>query len=66
MFQRCKKMLKIFSYFSNELFHLYPLLKRYPKAYSEPCEVSEMECFAKIVNGLMPLPIFAKQFILDV
>ena len=66
MFQRCKKMLNIFSYFSNELFHLFPLSKRYPEAYSEPCQISEMECFATIVNGLTPLPIFAVNFILDV
>ena len=22
-----------------------------PEAYSEPCQTSKMECFAKIVNG---------------
>ena len=35
-------------------------------AYSEPYQTSKMECFAKIVNGLKPLAIFAKISILDI
>ena len=33
------------------------------ESYSEPCQASKMESFAKIVNG--SLTISAKQFILD-
>ena len=36
------------------------------EAYSEPCQTSKIESFAKIVNGFMPLTIFAKRSILDV
>ena len=32
----------------------------------EPCQTSKMELFAKIVNGLKLLTIFAKHFILYV
>ena len=35
------------------------------EAYSEPYQASKIGCFAKIVNGLQPLPIFAKRSILD-
>ena len=35
-------------------------------AYSEPYHTSKMEFFAKIVNGLKPLAIFAKIFIADI
>ena len=38
----------------------------YAKKYSEPCQTSKMECFAKIVNGLKLLIIFAKRSVLDV
>ena len=33
---------------------------------SEPCQISKMECFAKIVNGEKQLIIFTKWSILDV
>ena len=36
------------------------------EAYSEPCQTSKMKCFAKIINGLKLLTIFAKRSILDV
>ena len=36
------------------------------QAYSEPCQKSKMECFAKKVNDFEPLIILAKRFILDV
>ena len=36
------------------------------ETYSEPCHKSKMESFAKIVNGLKVLAIFAKRFILDI
>ena len=35
------------------------------EAYSEPCQTSKKEHFAKIVNGYKPSTIFAKCFILD-
>ena len=34
--------------------------------YSEPCQISEMELFAKIVHGFQSLFIFAKSSISDV
>ena len=34
--------------------------------YSNPCQTSKMERFAKLVNGWKQLTIFAKSFILDV
>ena len=37
-----------------------------PEAYTEPCQTSRIELFAKRVNGLKPLTIFAKSSILDV
>ena len=38
-----------------------------PEAYSEPCQISKMEFFAKIVNGYKGLgQAFVKHFILDV
>ena len=37
-----------------------------PEANSEPCQISKMELFAKIVNGQKPLTFFVKHFILDV
>ena len=36
------------------------------EAYTEPCQTSKMEVFAKMVNGFSFLSIFAKIFILDV
>ena len=30
------------------------------EVYSEPCQTSKMECFAKIVSGWKSLTIFAK------
>ena len=36
------------------------------EAYPEPCKISKMKCFAKVVNGKMLLSIFAKRFILNV
>ena len=36
------------------------------EAYSEPSQTSKMDSFAKIVNGVQPLIIFAKHSILDV
>ena len=35
-------------------------------AYSEPCQTSKMELFAKIVNGWKPLTVFTKRFLLYV
>ena len=37
-----------------------------PSAYSEPCQTSKMERFAKIVKSFSPLGIFAKHSIWDV
>ena len=36
------------------------------EAYSEPCQASKMEHFAKIVNGFHPLTLFAKRSMLVV
>ena len=36
------------------------------QAYSERCQISKMETFAKIVNGLKLLIVFAKNSILNV
>ena len=36
------------------------------EAYSEQCQASKMEPFAKIVSGRKPLTAFAKLFILNV
>ena len=36
------------------------------KKYAEPCQISKIERFAKIINGFKPLTIFAKHSILDV
>ena len=36
------------------------------EAYSEPCQTSKMNYFAKIVNGFQPLTNIAKLSILDV
>ena len=37
-----------------------------PEACSEPCQLSKMKCFTKMLNGFQPLSIFAKRSILDV
>ena len=43
------------------------LYKHYfPEAYSEPCQTSNVVCFAKIVNGFEALNVFTKSSILDV
>ena len=36
------------------------------EAYSEPYQISKMERFGEIVNGFLPLTIFAKRTILDI
>ena len=36
------------------------------EAYSEPCQKSKMEFFAKIINGFYPLIILAECSVLDV
>ena len=36
------------------------------KANSEPCQISKIEFFTKIVNGYKRLRFFVKHFILDV
>ena len=36
------------------------------EAYSELCQTSQMEDFAKIAQGFQPLTIFTKPFILDI
>ena len=33
--------------------------------YSEPCQTSKMEIFAKIINDCLPLNIFKKSSILE-
>ena len=38
----------------------------YGKVYSEPCEISKIELYEKIVNGEKPLTIFSKSSILNV
>ena len=35
-------------------------------AASDPCQTSKIEVFVKMINGLKPLNIFAKSFVLDV
>ena len=37
-----------------------------PETYTEPCQVSKMGYFAKIVNGFQALTIFYKTLYLDV
>ena len=36
------------------------------EGYSEPCQTSKMDVFAKIVNGFSSLTIFAESSVLDV
>ena len=36
------------------------------EAYSEPCQTSTVECFARIVNDFQHVTIFTKRSILDV
>ena len=38
----------------------------YSQAYSEPCQTSKIERFAKVFNGKNPSTIFTQWFILDV
>ena len=40
--------------------------RSYSEAYSEPCQASKMERFAKQVNVFQPLTFFAKRSILNV
>ena len=42
------------------------ILFRLSGVYSETCQISKMERFAKIVNGFQSLTIFAKYSILDI
>ena len=35
-------------------------------AYSDPCQIFMMKCFAEIVNCFLPLTIFSKGSILDI
>ena len=43
-----------------------PYKSNYTEDHSQPNQISNMEHFAKIVNGFTPLTIFAKSSILDV
>ena len=38
---------------------------KFTQAYSEPCEISKMDSFKKIVNDFQPLTIFARHSVLD-
>ena len=51
------------NWFKNETFLT---LEAISETYSEPCQISKMEVFAKIVNGFSFLTIFTKNSILDV
>ena len=44
------------------------IMKRYfnSELYSDPCQISKMERFVKIINGWKPLTFFAEHFILEV
>ena len=37
-----------------------------PETYSEPCQISKVKLFAKIIDGWKPLSFLAKCSILDV
>ena len=52
---------------ANRLTYQYILfaLKYIPEAHSEPCQISNMECFAKIFKVFYSLTLFAKFSILD-
>ena len=52
---------------ANRLTYQYILfaLKYIPEAHSEPCQISNMECFAKIFKVFQSLTLFAKFSILD-
>ena len=41
------------------------MTNRVKQAYSKPFQISKMECFVKIVNGYIPLTMFAERSILD-
>ena len=36
------------------------------EAYSKPCQISKMECFARIFISFQPLTCFAKRSVLDI
>ena len=36
------------------------------EVYTKPCQIFKKKCFAKIINGFLPLSIFAKRSILDI
>ena len=57
-----KKNEKIVDLFYQNSFYF----KCITEAYSELCQISKMETFTTIVNGLKPLIYFAKNSILDV
>ena len=42
------------------------ILETYTAAYSEPCQITKMKRFVKIINGVQLLEIFVKSSILDV
>ena len=55
-----------FTFFKGCLWQIFlsPFLNS-AEVYSEPCQSSKIECYAKIVNGWQQLTIFAKHSILD-
>ena len=49
------------------LYTLVDGIPRYiPQTYSDPCQTTKMDNFAKIVSDLNPLTIFANKSILDI
>ena len=48
------------------IYDLFIFMVYWPEAYSEPCQTSKIELFAKIVNEWKLLTIFKKSSILDV
>ena len=42
---------------------MHEFLIRLAEAYSEPCQTSKMEHFAKIVNGLKSFTILGKRYL---
>ena len=53
-----------FSVFLNTTVEL--KYKQDSEAYTEPCQISKVKCFAKIVHGFYLLTIFPKSFTIDV
>ena len=53
--------------FLNGLLKLVFVIQKNKEAYSEPCKISQMEFFVKIVDGGLQLELakFAKSSILD-